>query len=178
MKTNCFNPKASAFALLMTPVFLMLVSFLPARMSHAQDTSMVFPTSGFSIIEVSGSAPVELIQGPGYEIVAKGNLEALDGVSVKTKDNVLRISSRTAEGLVITVTTPMIEKIRVSGAAGVKGKNLFVQDMLIVETGGAATLKMEVQTKTLDAGLSGASVMTIQGTTDNLNLKMSGATNS
>ncbi|HRZ41196.1 MAG TPA: DUF2807 domain-containing protein [Bacteroidales bacterium] len=168
--------KASAYRLTF-PVLLMLMSFLPARMSYAQDTSVVYPVTAFSTLEVSGSALVEFTQGPGFEVAAKGNPSAVEGVSVKSKDNILRISARTAEGLVIKVTAPSVEKIRVSGAAGLTGKNLFVQDVFSVETGGAANLKMEVQVKSLDAGLSGASVMTLSGTADSLILKMSGAAN-
>lgn len=161
----------------MIPVVLMLMSFLPARMSYAQDTSVVYSVTPFSSLEVNGSAMVEFTQGPAVEITATGNVSAVEGVSVKSKDNILRISARTSEGLLIKVTAPSVEKIRVSGAAGLTGKNLFMQDMLNVETGGAANLKMEVQVKNLVAGMSGASVMTLSGTTDFLDLKMSGAAN-
>ena len=161
----------------MIPVVLMLMSFLPARMSYAQDTSVVYSVAGFSTIEISGSAMVELTQGPAIDITATGNRSAVEGVTVKSKENILRISARTSEGVVIKVTAPSVEKIRLSGASGLTGKNLFMQDMLNLETGGAATLRMELQTKNLEAGLSGASVMTLSGTTDLFNLKMSGAAN-
>ncbi|MFO7723605.1 MAG: head GIN domain-containing protein [Bacteroidales bacterium] len=158
-------------------VVLSFIACLVSNTTNAQTVAQVRQVSPFSFITISGTAKVELSQGEAYGVVVEASEADQDLITVAPfgKGDVLRINAKGGQDAKIVVTAPALSGVKVTEASGLSGKGVFSQEKFKIEATGATTVDLDLAVVELQTDLSGAAVATIKGTTETLNLNLSGA---
>lgn len=91
--------------------------------SVAGEASRTFAASGFDAVRLAGSDNVRVVRGPALSVVARGPVDILDRLDIRTQGNTL-IVSRKPNGMfgwsrgsaTVTVTMPAIRAADVTGS--------------------------------------------------------------
>ncbi len=135
----------------------------------------------FSAIKVSGASDVTLIKGDDYIVVVKAPERIQDAIHVNVKGETLTITYsniklKNHENLKFYVTTPVLKKLHVSGAADVTTEGAtFKGENLKIIASGAADVELTLDYKTIDADVSGASSVELAGKAGVQRINASGA---
>lgn len=109
-----------------------------------------YDLSGFTAVQVRGSMDVVLEQGP-YEVVAEGDEEALDRLSILMEGQVLRISNSgkssrngtcNATGAQVRVRMPQVSALEVYGSGGITAGAMTANGPLRLLLQGSGSLVM------------------------------------
>ncbi|TVQ06597.1 MAG: hypothetical protein EA361_19440 [Bacteroidetes bacterium] len=159
--------KTTLFFLFAAPVFL-----------SAQEVSQVRETGPFSAIDAGSIFTIELIQGENHFVEVTSSENHLDNISTRVRNGVLQLnftgSARNVKASV-TIITPEINSIKLSGAVSLTGTNVIESPSLELNLSGATSATLEVNTGELDTKLSGAANLTISGKAENHTASASGA---
>ena len=147
------------------------------------DQTRQFDVSGFSKVDVSGAFVVRFRKGDRYKVVADGREEDLEDITVKTEGNVLKafidrrglFNWKNRQRVGLTITTPNIEALTMSGASKASLADFGPLNNLDIDMSGACRTVFDGNVKTLTIGLSGASNAVLRGTADRLEADLSGA---
>lgn len=133
----------------------------------------------FDQIEVSGGFTVILSQGTGALLEVEADENLLDLISTTVKGGVLTIKSkesiRGSRDIKIFVEAQNLTKISLSGAVELSTTEEFAAKHIILDGSGASTLNMILNVERLEAELSGANNVTLNGKAQSFYAKLTGA---
>lgn len=138
--------------------------------------------STFHSIEVGGAIDVYIKQDSisGVRVVADENLLSY----VKIESNGERLSIRTqrgvnldgTQGVKVYVSGPTFSHLEASGASNIYGETRITNTGKIgLHATGASSIRLDVDAPSLEADITGASDMTIRGSTKDISVDCSGA---
>lgn len=160
--------------------------------------------SAFEKLEASTAVNIKYVQGTPVSLKISGDSEAVAATKTRLSDGKLKIWRTDKQQknfgpdrtVTVTVTTPVIRKIELSGACGFSAdrlsrdgdieidlkvatavdiKNLNAAEVEIDCSGASKVSVAKSSTKSIDLDLSGASTATIAGNTGYLGLDCNGA---
>lgn len=136
--------------------------------------------AGFKAIEVGGIFEVEVVAQKDFSVEVEADDNLMQFVKTEVRNGTLEISTDkkvSTKNLRVRISAPDIDNLDVSGVAKVSVANLK-NDSLKVETSGASKVKVDGETRNLDADLSGASRIDAESLrAENVNVDGSGASN-
>jgi hypothetical protein len=158
---------------------LFVILFLSSPLiSVGQDVVETRDVGSFSAIDASGVFKVFLTQGDETIVEIETREDVMDRVEATVKGGVLVLSTkgntRNAR-IVARVTTPSIDKIKMSGASNLVGQNEIQSPELNINVSGASKLELALNTGSLETRGSGAVNITLSGWAEYHNIVMSGA---
>lgn len=138
-------------------------------------------TADFNAIEVGGIFEVEVVAQKEFSVEVEADDNLLQYIKTEVKGDTLEISTDkriSPKGPVrIRISAPNIENLDVSGVSKVSLTNLK-NDSLKVEASGASKIKVDGETRNLEAELSGASRLDAENfKAENVSVDGSGASN-
>lgn len=132
-------------------------------------------------ITLKGSYEVEITQGPVTSVRVEGDENILPYIFTNEEDGVLVIKSKerinysTDHEVKIYITTSKLERVTLSGSGNIVGKNKFTGgDRLTLKIAGTGDIKMEVNTPSIDADISGSGSMELSGETKSQKIHING----
>ncbi|MFN8344146.1 MAG: PspC domain-containing protein [Spirosomataceae bacterium] len=140
-----------------------------------------FDVTDFRKVRVGGAFVVTVQKGDTYKVVADGRESDLDDIEVKVEDGTLRVENRRKKLLErtkrigITITTPTIEAIDLSGATLGKVVEFRNLGTLKVSISGASKTYLDITTQRLELDVDGASKVELHGSANTLEADLSGA---
>lgn len=143
----------------------------------------VFALDDFSQVDLSGSYNAQIVQGPEFKIIARGNKRELEAMEIRKEgqaavfgmhDNFNFCLFCLRRGANVEIYMPQLEKVSLAGASHVTASG-FKAERLDLDFSGASGADMEVDIAEMDVQLSGASKARISGTSTQVSLKASGA---
>ncbi len=156
----------------------LLLLFAAPLLLSAQEVSQVRETGPFSAIDAGSIFKIELIQGENHFVEITSSENHMENITTRVKNGVLQLnftgSARNVKASV-TIITPEINSIKLSGAVSLTGTNVIESPSLELNLSGATSATLEVNTGELDTKLSGAANLTISGTAENHTASASGA---
>jgi hypothetical protein len=167
--------------------FSVLVAFLSLSLSSClreQDPGPLqrdernYSIQDFDRLEMGDSFVVTVVQNPLYSITIRGDRRNLDDLNISKVGSTLRIAYASREEhdhtTFITIGMPAIRGASLSGASSstISG---FKSDALDLLMTGASIAQLSIESKRADVNLSGASRLTVTGSGEVLNAKISGA---
>nr|NQU90627.1 DUF2807 domain-containing protein [Bacteroidota bacterium] len=132
----------------------------------------------FSGIDIGGAFNLYFTQGEAGPVVVEADENLLDNIETKVKGDVLYINSshiKTASKLNIYISNPVLELLKVSGAATVKSENTIRNPSLEIEASGASRVELDIEVGNLETNASGASFLRLSGLADKHSIDCSGA---
>lgn len=138
--------------------------------------------SGFSKIDAGGAVNLEIVTGKGFDVSLETDDNLLEYVKTEVSGDTLKIYSEdgisTEEGIKFKISMPEIKDLTVSGASTADVSNVKT-DSLSVNASGASKVKINGETKNLEAEATGASIIDAEGLrTENASVEASGASSS
>jgi len=132
----------------------------------------------FNQIDIGGAFEAAVTFGEPQKVEVEATKKVIGDITTTVSDGKFTASakgirSRTPMRLYITV--PELNKISVSGAAGLEGTNTLAAEMLDINASGAADAKLSLDVQTLRTQVSGASTLTLSGKANNHSTNVSGA---
>ncbi|WP_343633461.1 head GIN domain-containing protein [Fluviicola sp.] len=136
-------------------------------------------TESFTKVHVSGALYVELSQGKACSILIEPET-AKDLVQVEIQNGTLYLKNERNKGerrekLVVKVTVQDLDELFLSGATSLMTMHQFGLGTLSLEMDGASNANLNLKTTKLKGDFSGASNVTLEGTSENADLHISGA---
>ena len=169
MKTKNLIKSSSLFFILM----LFSGTFLVA-----QTVTETRSVNKFSAINAGSIFKIELTQGEVNFLEIETEERFLENIETEVKKGVLHLnfkgSTRNAT-IIARITSPVIEKITLSGASSLKGLTVIETTDMELNLSGATSAELSVITETLKTIISGASNLRIDGVTDHHSANVSGA---
>lgn len=160
----------------MKKIFLSLV--LSGCLINIQSqTEQLRSVPAFSKIQVADAVSVIYTQSDTLSVIIKGNEKEIGTVETKVENSTLIISAKGKyyNPLTIYVKNKTLEEVLCSGASDLKTSNILKGNSVLFSISGAAHVKAKVEAKTIKAVQSGASELILEGSTDQLNAEISGA---
>lgn len=148
-------------------------SFLSCNAQKTQERQI----SAFTKIKISGAVSVVYTNSDTLSLSVKAKENDLDNVETKVENSTLIISSKgtTRSDLLVYVKNNHLKNVTSSGAASFKTTNHISEDSLTFNLTGASDVFAKVDSKTLRCQQDGAASLVLEGTTDKLNVEISGA---
>ncbi|RTL59430.1 MAG: DUF2807 domain-containing protein [Sphingobacteriales bacterium] len=135
----------------------------------------------FNEIHLSGFADVHIAQGKEEDLKISGESNLLQFIKTRVDNGVLIISTkegvniRNHDPIMIYVSTPGLERIRLSGAGNLVSDNKWnLNKKIEIRTSGAGRIKAELNCPQVEASLSGAGDIELMGETKDLEASISG----
>lgn len=157
---------------------LFILTLFSGTFLMAQTVTDSRSVNEFSAINSGSIFKIELIQSDNYFLEIETEEKFLENIETEVKKGVLHLnfkgSSRNAT-IIARITSPVMEKITLSGASSLKGLTAIESDNLELNLSGATSAELSVFTETLKTNISGASNLIIDGVTDHHSANVSGA---
>ena len=135
----------------------------------------------FTGIHSAGSIDVEIKKGPEQMVKIEGDDNILQYVITTTEKGILTVNYKSNISFMnvhvkVYVTSPTLNKIYVSGSAGIVAKDtLFDPSLIDLNIGGSGEIKAIVKSPSIVADVSGSGSLTLSGLTKNFNANVSGS---
>ncbi|MGZ4038851.1 MAG: GIN domain-containing protein, partial [Bacteroidia bacterium] len=131
----------------------------------------------FDKIDASGAANVYFTSSDSTGISISGNSAEFNFVETKVQDGILFIKTKgnIHAPLKIEVSAPTLNLITLSGASHFETRNELKADSIHIEASGASDVDAMLGTRAIRTTISGASEVTLNGTTQNFYANASGA---
>ncbi|MEL7147907.1 MAG: PspC domain-containing protein, partial [Bacteroidota bacterium] len=140
--------------------------------------------AGFNSIEANGIFDIEIKQGNTFSVEAKGANRSMKKVNFYKSGDALVLEfnkgrswfwkGRNQEKIGVIITMPELNSIDLSGTSSVYIRSFDIDD-LSIDLSGAASLEGDVIAKEIDIEISGATKLTLRGTSDLLQVDLDGA---
>lgn len=170
--------------LLFAALGLLLTGCVSSGQNSRNRVYKEFPIRGVRNLEVSNGIIIDLVQGSDEGVVVRTIDSELPRVTVRQNGTTLYIgrgnrkkwtSFKKQRSVVVTVTVPTIEQIKLSGASELRSVGHFQTGRLTIQLSGASEIKsLNAVTRSCIVVLSGASEMEAM-LSGNLSLIASGA---
>ncbi|PBQ34332.1 hypothetical protein CNR22_21995 [Sphingobacteriaceae bacterium] len=148
-------------------------TFLSCNAQKTQDRTI----SAFNKIKISGAVSVIYTNSDTLSLSVKAKENDLDNIETKIENSTLIISSKgtTRSDLLVYVKNNQLKNLVASGASSFKTINGLTGDSLTFNLTGAADVFAKVNAKSLRCQEDGAASLVLEGSTDKLNVEISGA---
>lgn len=138
------------------------------------------PITAFEKLEIWGMLNVLVTDGPAYSLTARGSRRAISNVKVRLRGKWLKIGSsfffwHRQYDLFLTITTPNLSKLDVSGACTVQLTGFKELPGLDIDITGASNVSLEGEVQSLNIDITGASRLTLVGHGNQLTADITGA---
>jgi len=155
---------------------LSLALFAACSVSNAQETQNRNITS-FHKIETSGSVNVYYTVGDTVSLSVKAKGSEITNVETKVENSTLFIyyKGNYSNTIFVYVSSKHLKQVQASGASSFKTTNTIKEDSITFSLSGSANINATVVTSKVKSVQSGASLLTLSGTTDNFSAELSGA---
>ena len=133
----------------------------------------------FTKIEVNNAIKVELTQGEKFEVIVKTDENLMEHINTEEKKGTLHIYSdkkiMKPTVLIVYVTLPEFEYLKVSGASEVVCKNTFKLNDLECKFSGASDIDLDFTANNFTCDISGASDVNLKSEFKESSIEVSGA---
>jgi hypothetical protein len=133
----------------------------------------------FNTIKVSSGIDVYLTQGSSESISLEADDNLHEYIKTEINGNTLKIYSdaniRKAKAKVVHVTMKDIDKITVTSAGDVYGKNTINTEELDLSASSAGDIKLDIEVHKVSCNISSAGDITLKGTANDLEANLSSA---
>jgi len=168
------------FLLLAAAIFTFISCvFEPGVEGNGNITIETRELKSFDQIEVSGGFTVILSQGTAARLEVEADENLIDLISTNVKGGVLSVRSkesiRGSRNIKILIEVQDLTKISLSGAVDLSTTAEFTTAHLKIDGSGASTLNMVLNVGSLEAELSGANNVTLNGKAESFYAKLTGA---
>ncbi len=140
-----------------------------------------YPIVPFQTLSVSGHFSVYLTQGEATTLVFEADENLQEYLELKESNGMLSLSTRekiaTAEALNLIISSPVFERIDISGAAEIVGETAIEGQSLVLTCSGASQVDLDVALEKLKVNISGAADIYLQGEAVESSYAISGAAN-
>jgi hypothetical protein len=135
----------------------------------------------FTGIKAGDAFSIVISQSDVNTVKIDAEEKILPQIKTEVKDEILNISEegnfRTDKPIVITIGIRSLTNLDVSGSADVKSANQLTCDKLIVESGGAGDIYLDIKANEIIAKIKSAGDVTLKGAAQLLDAQVSGAGN-
>lgn len=168
------------FSLMFTAFFAFCQTNSSKELTNSQERDV----PNFTGVKVQNAITVELIQGNSNSVtVFATDSDDQNKVITEVNDGILNIKLESGnwgwswknKKILVKVTIQTINFLEASGASQIKIINKLLSDDIKIKSTGASSIKGEIKSMNLSAGLSGASSIKITGIAGNVEIKASGA---
>jgi len=143
--------------------------------------SYVFSVGVYSGIRVEGAVNVNYYSAPSNTVTLSVQPNLMEYFKIEVEGNDLVI--RTTRGInpgsgkfpVLTISTPVLNRIDVSGACSFTTHDSITADSLTIILGGAGSGKVDMDVNALSVVISGAGKIDLSGNAENADFNFSGA---
>jgi hypothetical protein len=132
-------------------------------------------------IKLAGFMDVELSQGAGTTVKVEADENLQEYIITKMEDGVLVIKMRNNVNFInsnrmkVYITTDRLEQLSLSGSGNIIGTNKFTgADQLKLRVSGVGDLKLDLNSPSLDASISGSGSLQLAGETRDAKIQISG----
>ncbi len=133
----------------------------------------------FSGISVSSGIDVYITQGDRVSLEVEADENILEAILTEANNNTLKIYTQKniqrAKSKKVYLTYVNLDKIDISSAGDVKGRNTLTADKLHIRLSSAGDLKLDVVANEIDINISSSGNATLSGTTGYLKAGLSSA---
>lgn len=176
MKTIQFRNLSGAVLLLMLFLpFSMMAQDVKGNKNVVKEERSI---TTFSKLNVGGAFNVYLNQSDETSLVVEADENLMENIKTEVNGDELRISSKNiknAKALNIYLSSPKIERLKISGAATLEGENTLTADDLEIIASGASEVELMLDVDELETRASGASSLTLSGSARYHEINASGA---
>jgi Putative auto-transporter adhesin, head GIN domain/Outer membrane protein beta-barrel domain len=160
----------------MKKIILTSLAFISAIAINAQ-TTQTRDAKPFTQIEVSGAATVIYTQSDTLALSVSANESEINNVFTTFENNVLIIKAKGnfTHPYKVYVSANSLTKLTTTGASKFTTKNTLLCDSLSLKASGACDVNITTKSKIVDVMVSGASEVTLNGTSPTLYGNVSGA---
>ena len=185
MELMSTNPANQYFQIVIVSVGLLtLIATVWWQIDTAseEENSETVTISPFDTIDLSGALHVLVLCGHETTLKLRGSRKALSWLRVRQYGQTLKIGNRFFlkawghhKSLFITITTPTLRHLEISGANVVQVNGFTDLTSLDMNITGASNVSFEGSIGFLSTEITGASRLTLQGTGQHLNAEITGA---
>lgn len=145
-----------------------------------EEVTEELPITAFEKLEIWGMLNVLVSDGPTYSLTARGSRRAIHNVKVRQRGKWLKIGSgfffwHRQYDLLLTLTTPNLSKLDVSGACTVQLSGFRELSTLDIDITGASNVSLEGEAQVLNIDITGASRLSLIGRGNTLAADLTGA---
>jgi len=140
-----------------------------------------FPVTSYDKLRVEGNIEINYYSSPSDKVLLSVQPNIREYYTVEVIDNELivrptrEINFRTKNHPVLTISTPVLNQLFISGACEFTAHDKITSDSLTFIISGAAEAKAEVDVNSFSVDLSGAGELEFSGRADIVDFKLSGA---
>jgi hypothetical protein len=143
---------------------------------HAQETQ-IRNVSPFTKIEISGAVAVYYTYSDTLSLTVKAKTSEIEYVETKVEKGSLIIGNkgRFSEPVYVYVKHNQLSQLQLSGATSFNSTNLISTDTIYLSASGSSNINAALKSQKIKSIQSGASVLSLSGTTDVFLAELSGA---
>ena len=138
-----------------------------------------FNLEDFARIQLSLPAEVILEQGDDQSVVVEGYESVIDHLNTNIRNGEWDIKldrcSRNIKDLVIHITLPHLDAVKVSGSGSVFSTNTFTGSGIDIDISGSGKVDMAIDVLSLDGRISGSGDLILEGNGENVDYRISGS---
>jgi hypothetical protein len=139
--------------------------------------------SGFNSVEVSGAITVNITQAPDFAVKVEIDENLQEYIEVYKEGSVLRIRQQentslntTKDKIYVYVSAPEYRKLHASGACSLISENQLMGNYTMdIDLSGASNAKLNIDASKVEARLSGAGSIELDGEVNELDIHGSGS---
>lgn len=155
--------------LLLATLFVLIATMLTSCFENEdsgplQEQTKEYPVTDFQRLEMGDAFNVTVTQGSTYSVVVNGDRRNIDDLEIRKMDNTLKINYTTSGRPVnrqyttyVTITMPTLQGVSFSAAVNSNISGFQTLDALDINLSGASKLSISGSTTNLQAVVSGAS---------------------
>ncbi|MES2566001.1 MAG: DUF2807 domain-containing protein [Bacteroidota bacterium] len=152
---------------------ILLLSVLATKSQTSQEREV----KPFKKLEISGAATVVFTQSDTLKLKVVADDKEINNVFTTFEDETLVVKAKGSfnHSYKIYISGNTLQQITSSGASKFSTSNTLVADSLSIDGSGASDLLINIKTKIIDVTLSGASGVILEGNTETMHCRVSGA---
>lgn len=156
---------------------IIAITFLSSIATLKAQQTETRTVSSYNKIEVSDVMKVRYTNSDTLELKVVGAEDEIKNIETKVENNTLHISGKGnfKEGTTIYIKNNQLTSVLTSGASNFKTLNAIKADSIVLNSSGASSLNMKLDSRKTKIVLSGAASANLSGKTDDLATEVSGA---
>lgn len=176
--------KSRAFLSLIVICVLALGANAQAVKGNGNVVKQERPAGSFDEIQSYGSFDIVITDGEAHKVTVEAEENLQQFITIETSGDNLIIrhkkgeNFRATERMIIHVTAPALEAVKLSGSGNVKGTNVISgSNKFEIKSSGSGNINLEVETSEMSASISGSGNITLKGRTKELESSIAGSGN-
>ncbi|GAB3555159.1 head GIN domain-containing protein [Spirosoma fluminis] len=162
-------------------LFFALTSCIREDVGPYQDGQQTYALTNFNRLDMGSAFTITVVPGTTFNIIANGDRRNLDDLDVYVRNSTLiaqyRNNRNRKYGTSFTITMPTLRGVSFSGASQSTIRGFSNLDQLDIELTGASKGNFDIEAARTTMRLSGASVLRVDGESETLQADLSGASN-